>query len=80
MFFSKSAQDTCLINYTTINDANGVRDLNNSVKGGLCDNTMTPGWYRWLLRGQDAIIPTSCTPVSYRTFNASDSGVCRLLG
>ena len=55
--------DPCLDGYTVIDDV--TRDVSYYTLGYTnCDNHLVEGWYRFLLNGNNAIIPTSCVPVS----------------
>ena len=50
------------------------RDISNVVSSDddsiLCDgdDNLTTGWYRFLLEGQDAVVPNYCVPVSVFSF------------
>ena len=44
-----------------------IDDINRDVsagKGVICDDSLKDGWYRFLLGGSDAVMPTACVPVT----------------
>nr|QBA18367.1 VIgL family ZP-related protein 1 isoform 1 [Littorina littorea] len=56
-----SRQEPCFLpNHVVLSDAR--RAVTNFVNDGLCDKTLTPGWYRFVLDGTNAVIPTECVP------------------
>ncbi|XP_070174488.1 von Willebrand factor D and EGF domain-containing protein-like [Littorina saxatilis] len=59
LFVNENAGPCSNSNYNVIDDVR--KDVNNSDEG-LCDDDLTPGWYRFLLNGTDAVIPTYCVP------------------
>ncbi|XP_069107696.1 LOW QUALITY PROTEIN: von Willebrand factor D and EGF domain-containing protein-like [Argopecten irradians] len=56
--FTKVIADPCVEGQYTIIDDVRRRPVFNP--GQLCDDKLSPGWYRFLLNGTDAEIPTSC--------------------
>ena len=52
-------------NYTVIDDVS--RDVSNGI-GGSCDASLNDGWYRFLLGGADAVMPTACVSVTKSSF------------
>lgn len=49
-------------NYTVIDDPRRVIAGVYSGYEDMCDDEIHPGWYRFLLNGENAIIPTTCVP------------------
>ncbi|KAK7105726.1 hypothetical protein V1264_017068 [Littorina saxatilis] len=47
-------------NYTVLDDV--TRDVNRENTAWRCDRHITDGWYRFILNGIDAVMPTECTP------------------
>ncbi|XP_033728931.1 uncharacterized protein LOC117318039 [Pecten maximus] len=56
--YTKVQADPCVEGQYTIIDDVRRRPIFNP--GQLCDDKLSPGWYRFLLNGTDAEIPTSC--------------------
>ncbi|KAK7092692.1 hypothetical protein V1264_008397 [Littorina saxatilis] len=56
--FVKEVSGPCL-NYKVIDDIR--RDVNHGNRR-ICDKGMAYGWYRFLLNGANAVMPTRCTP------------------
>ena len=48
-------------NYMVIDDVS--RDVRTGI-GANADRTLKTGWYRFLLGGADAVMPTACVPVT----------------
>nr|QBA18365.1 VIgL family ZP-related protein 1 isoform 3 [Littorina littorea] len=48
------------LNHVVLSDVR--RAVTNNVNARLCDKTLTPGWYRFVLDGTNAVIPTECVP------------------
>ena len=59
-----SATDPCNAEFTTLD--NVARSVTEGF-GSVCDDSLTEGWYRFLLAGADAVIPTDCVQVKYIT-------------
>ncbi|XP_067282810.1 uncharacterized protein [Pseudorasbora parva] len=58
VLFTTPSVDPCY-SYTTLDDPR--RSINNSIYYGMCDyNVKWNGWYRLLIRGQNAQMPESC--------------------
>ncbi|KAL8580423.1 hypothetical protein ACOMHN_054337 [Nucella lapillus] len=49
-------------NYTHIDDPRRVVAGEYSGYEDMCDKQINPGWYRFQLNGENAVIPTSCIP------------------
>ena len=60
-FFSALLPEGCT-NYTVLDDV--TRDVNYNSTQDHKDDGLQPGWYRFLLNGTNAVMPTTCVYVS----------------